>query len=159
MCWLYSQLNHKIWGDRIMTNHTHLIMGNGPLSDTIRDLKRFTSREIMKTVDENERESRKEWMKIVFQYHAKYNKRSGERQFWTHENHAVQLDSNDMIDSKLNYIHKNPVRAGWVEEAEHYLYSSQKLREIESSIGNRDDMKATRCPRRCNLRLGGPIGL
>ncbi|MDW3197423.1 MAG: hypothetical protein R8G66_33910 [Cytophagales bacterium] len=31
-----------------------------------------------------------------------------------------------MIDSKLNYIHENPVRAGWVEEAEHYLYNSAR---------------------------------
>jgi hypothetical protein len=27
---------------------------------------------------------------------------------------------------KLNYIHQNPVRAGIVAEAEHYLYSSAK---------------------------------
>ena len=65
-------------------------------------------------------------MQIVFAYHAKYNKRSGNRQFWTHENHAVQLDTNEMIDSKLNYIHENPVRAGWVEEQAHYLYSSAR---------------------------------
>jgi len=31
-----------------------------------------------------------------------------------------------MMDTKLNYIHENPVRAGWVEEPEHYLYSSAR---------------------------------
>ena len=80
----------------------------------------------MQLIDENGHESRKKWMQIVFSYHAKYNKITGNRQFWTHENHAVQLDTNEMIDSKLNYIHENPVRAGWVEEAEHYLYSSAR---------------------------------
>lgn len=66
------------------------------------------------------------WMQIVFAYHAKFNQRSGDRQFWTHENHVVQLDTNEMIDSKLNYIHEDPERAGWVEVAEHYLYRSAR---------------------------------
>jgi hypothetical protein len=34
------------------------------------------------------------------------------------------LTSNVFKDEKLNYIHQNPVEAGWVAEAEHYLYSS-----------------------------------
>ena len=63
---------------------------------------------------------------MIFQYHAKFNKRVGERQFWTHENHAVELSTNEMIDSRLNYIHNNPVNAGWVEVPEHYLYSSTR---------------------------------
>jgi putative transposase len=29
-----------------------------------------------------------------------------------------------MLQSRLNYIHQNPVWAGWVSEAEHYLFSS-----------------------------------
>ncbi len=117
-----------IYGYVIMTNHIHLIVRSeiSTLSNTIRDFKRFTSRSIMKSVDENGAESRKEWMRIIFAYHAKYNKCSGDKQFWTHENHAVQLDTNEMIDSRLNYIHENPVRAGWVTEAEHYLYSSAR---------------------------------
>jgi hypothetical protein len=31
-----------------------------------------------------------------------------------------------MIDSRVDYIHKNPVRAGWVEKDEDYLYSSAR---------------------------------
>ena len=61
---------------------------------------------------------------MIFEYHAKYNKRSKGIQFWTHENHAVELSTNEMIDTRLNYIHENPVRAGWLEKPEDYLYSS-----------------------------------
>ncbi len=61
---------------------------------------------------------------MVFEYHAKYNKRAKGIQLWTHENHAVELSSNDMIDSRLNYIHENPVRAGWVEKEWDNMYSS-----------------------------------
>ncbi|MEQ9220062.1 MAG: hypothetical protein RLO17_18555 [Cyclobacteriaceae bacterium] len=63
-------------------------------------------------------------MNIVFKYHAKYNKRVKEKQFWTHENHAVELSNNELLDSRLDYIHDHPVRAGWVEQPEDYLYSS-----------------------------------
>ncbi|EMS35227.1 hypothetical protein C943_02302 [Mariniradius saccharolyticus AK6] len=31
-----------------------------------------------------------------------------------------------MIEGRMNYIHENPVRAGWVENAEEYLYSSAR---------------------------------
>ena len=45
-------------------------------------------------------------------------------QFWTQENHAVELLSNKFMDQKLDYIHQNPVRAGIVAEQEHYICSS-----------------------------------
>lgn len=36
---------------------------------------------------------------------------------WTHENHAVELITNKFIRQKCAYIHRNPVRAGWVNNA------------------------------------------
>lgn len=70
---------------------------------------------------------------MVFEYHAKYNKRAKGIQLWTHENHIVELSSNDMIDSRMDYlsvrkagIHENPVRAGWVEKEGDYMYSSAR---------------------------------
>ena len=40
-----------------------------------------------------------------------------------------------MIDTSLNYIHENPVRAGIVAEAEDYLYSiARNYAEMESLI-------------------------
>jgi len=112
----------------IMTNHMHVIMQSrvGDLSGLVRDFKKFTSKAILKEVNENKQESRREWLEMVFRYHAKYNKRAKEMQLWTHQNHAVELSTNDMIDSRVEYIHENPVRAGWVEKAEDYLYSSAR---------------------------------
>lgn len=112
----------------IMTNHMHVIMQSrvGNLSGLVRDFKKFTSKAILNEVNENKQESRREWLEMVFRYHAKYNKRAKEMQLWTHQNHAVELSTNDMIDSRVEYIHENPVRAGWVEKAEDYLYSSAR---------------------------------
>jgi len=94
----------------VMTNHVHCVLrsSNSNLSDTVRDLKRFTSSQILKEIRNNPKESRRDWLMMVFKYHSKFNKRTTEYQFWTHENHAVELDANHMIDSRVNYIHNNP---------------------------------------------------
>lgn len=112
----------------IMSNHVHLIIRSrfGKLSDLVRDFKKHTSRLILNEIKENRSESRKKWLQMIFKYHAKFNKRAGKNQLWTHENHAVELDTNEMIDSRIEYIHQNAVRAGWVLHAEHYLYSSAR---------------------------------
>ena len=110
----------------IMSNHVHAIIKSdeGNLSGLIRDFKKHTSKHILSDIAANPRESRKEWLEMIFRYHAKFNNRVAKRQLWTHENHAVELSTNEMIDSRVNYIHQNPVRAGIVKEAEHYVYSS-----------------------------------
>jgi REP element-mobilizing transposase RayT len=105
----------KVYSYVIMSNHVHCIVSaENNLSDTIRDFKKFTSKEILKLVNENTQESRKEWLLMIFKYHAKFNKRVEKFQFWTHENHAVELTSNEMIESRINYIHQNPVRKGYL---------------------------------------------
>ncbi len=45
---------------------------------------------------------------------------------WTHENHAVELLSHSFTCQKMAYIHENPVRRGWVEKVEDWMYSSQR---------------------------------
>ena len=112
----------------IMSNHVHLIMQSsvGDLSGLVRDFKKHTSKKILKAIDENKYESRREWLEMIFKYHAKFNKRAGEVQFWTHENHAVEMNTNDKMQSRLNYIHQNPVRSGLVDKEEEYLYSSAR---------------------------------
>lgn len=58
---------------------------------------------------------RKEWLKMIFSYHAKPNQRTGGLQFWTHENHAIEPVRPETIESRMNYVHENPARAGIVE--------------------------------------------
>ncbi len=110
----------------IMSNHLHVIMRSktGKLSDVVRDFKKHTSKQILKEISTNPKESRRDWLMMIFQYHAKFNKRVKEIQFWTHENHAVELSTKDRLITRLNYIHNNPVRAGIVANPEDYLYSS-----------------------------------
>ena len=113
----------------IMSNHMHCILSSktGVLSDTLRDLKRHTSKQILASIQQ-EPESRRDMMLFQFRKAAQQHVRNNEYQLWTHENHAVGIDPHiaGMFDSKLQYIHNNPVEAGIVENGADYLYSSAR---------------------------------
>ncbi len=47
-------------------------------------------------------------------------------QFWKQDNHPVEMRTLEMAHQKLDYIHYNPVEAGFVERPEEYLYSSAR---------------------------------
>ena len=54
---------------------------------------------------------------------------------WTHENHAMVIYSPSFALEKLDYLHNNPVRAGWVRKPEDYVYSSaSKYAGMESIL-------------------------
>jgi hypothetical protein len=73
---------------------------------------------------EKEPESRREWLQYMFKYYGKHNVKEQVYQIWTHDNHPIVLWSKAVIAQKINYIHQNPVRAGWVLYPEQYIYSS-----------------------------------
>lgn len=104
----------------IMSNHVHLIIGaekDNLLQNILRDYKKFTSKAIIKSIRENPKESRKEWLLEQFRTSEGYT-------FWRSDNHPIELWSNKVIDEKLEYIHQNPVKEGIVFKAEDYVYSS-----------------------------------
>ena len=117
----------KLYGYVVMTNHVHFLCAcpDGNLSSTLGDMKKFTSRLIRESI-QNEPESRRDWMLALFARAARSQARSDQFQVWTHENHAIECFTTDFSHSKLDYIHLNPVRAGFVEKAEDWLYSSAR---------------------------------
>jgi len=65
-------------------------------------------------------------MLIVFRYHAKYQSHNKNYQFWKPGNRPKELLHPRFTRRKLDYIHQNPVRTGWVDKEEDYLYSSAR---------------------------------
>ena len=115
----------QIGGYVIMTNHIHFIWTakNNNLSDVVRDFKTFTSKAILKSIQE-EPESRKDWLLYMFKFYANRTNENEVFKLWTSNNHPEVIYSKEFLMTKLNYIHQNPVRAGIVTEPEHYIYSS-----------------------------------
>jgi putative transposase len=110
-----------------MSNHLHLIISATEphrLSDVLRDFKKFTSNQIIKAIAKNTKESRKNWMLWIFKKAGEKNTRNNDYQFWQQDNRPVQCDTNNILDTRLNYLHENPVRAGIVRNEKDYVYSS-----------------------------------
>lgn len=114
-----------LYGYVIMSNHIHMIIQSdkAKLSDLIRDFKKFTAKTILYKI-QNEPESRREWMLERFKLATESHSRNKNYQFWQYGNHPEEIYSNKFMWSKLDYIHLNPVKAGIVEKASHYIYSS-----------------------------------
>ena len=126
-CLDYS-IEHKgmvLYGYVIMSNHIHLIVqsSDGKLSDLIRDFKKFIATKILEKI-QIEPESRREWMLERFKLATESHSRNKNYQFWQYGNHPEEIYTNKFMWSKLDYIHLNPVRAGIVEKASQYIYSS-----------------------------------
>ncbi len=118
----------RIFGYVIMTNHIHLICqtdNKSGLSSLIRDFKSFTAKLIIKKI-QTEDHTRAKWILTNFAFQSRFNTRNSEYQVWQQGNHPIELVSPKFIAQKLAYIHLNPVRAGIVDEASHYLYSSAR---------------------------------
>ena len=129
----YCQANKglEVYAYCFMTSHIHLIIGtNGPnkIEDIVRDLKSYTSRHIRKAMENNAYvlESRKEWILKKMYYAGKYNSNNKDFQFWQQHSHPIELSDNAMIDQKLEYIHLNPVAAGFVDVPEAWIHSSAR---------------------------------
>ncbi|MEM0575518.1 REP-associated tyrosine transposase [Flavobacterium polysaccharolyticum] len=114
-----------LYGYVIMSNHIHLVLqsSEGNLSDLIRDFKKFIAAKVLEKI-QIEPESRRDWMLERFKLATESHSRNKNYQFWQYGNHPEEIYTNKFMWTKLDYIHLNPVRAGIVEKASHYVYSS-----------------------------------
>jgi len=103
LTWCQQNKNLNIYAYVIMTNHIHLVANvtGGSLGDVLG-----------------------EWILKAFEKAGKYNPLNTNHQFWQNGNYPVVLFTSDVIDQKIDYIHNNPVRAGFVGSAYEFWYSS-----------------------------------
>lgn len=110
----------------IMPSHLHIVFrsSSGDPGGLMRDFKGFTSKKLLKASSQFS-ESRV-WMSRMFEEAGTKKSNIQFKQFWQQDNHAVQLWSEEMFRQKVNYIHNNPVKAGFVTNPEDWKYSSAR---------------------------------
>lgn len=111
----------------LMSNHMHLIVSaedSLTLAATFRDLKKYTAHTLLEMINDNPQESRKEWLLRMFAIEGKRQPDSRVNKFWQEGVHPKELDTPEMVENALNYIHQNPVKQGIVFEPWEYVYSS-----------------------------------
>jgi putative transposase len=117
----------EIYGWCIMTNHIHLIVGQeggNKIQDILRDFKKYTAVQLARAIESSSLESRKEWMLWMFRKLAEHSGKHQKYCFWQNQYHPIELNSNLLMQQKLDYIHDNPIKVGFVTEPHHYRYSS-----------------------------------
>lgn len=122
----YCQANKGllVHGYVIMPNHVHTVVSSSKanLSAIMRDYKRYTSRRISDLLNEiRNRRLLKSFSSVA--------RREGKGNFykiWQSGSHPITIEDGDFFDQKLNYIHNNPVNKGYVEQPEHWKFSSAR---------------------------------
>ncbi len=122
--WRYLQRERgfQIFGYVILENHLHLIASSPALAAAVKDSKSFTARQI---IDLLERRSAEMLLKQL-KFHKLAHKDDCDYQVWQEGSHPQQIDGDDMMWQKLEYIHNNPVERGYVDDPLHWRYSSAR---------------------------------
>ncbi len=112
----------------LMSNHLQIIAAakeNQPntLSDILRDFKKFTSKEIIRLIDE-ENESGRKWLLDRFKFAGRNDLKIKNYKFWQEGNETKEIHTNAFLQQKIDYIHDNSVWQMLVREPQDYVFSS-----------------------------------
>lgn len=106
----------------LMENHFHIIAQSDDLSEKMRRFKSYTARE---TIDIFTGRKRSRYLKQLASAKLRH-KIESTYQVWQESFHPKQVSSNNIMIQKLNYIHYNPVKRGYVDRPEDWRYSSAR---------------------------------
>ena len=118
----------KMFSFVLMDNHIHLIwqmMPGNSIETVQRDFLKFSAQLIKEDLHENH-------PKVLAQF--KVEAKDRKYQFWERNALSIELRRHTIFLQKLDYIHRNPVRAGICSLPEEYKYSSALF--YETGIDN-----------------------
>ncbi|WP_248277968.1 hypothetical protein [Brasilonema sp. UFV-L1] len=105
-----------------MENHLHLIASAENLSREIAAFKSFTARSVIDWLKKN----RTEYLLEQLKFHKQLYKTTQEYQLWQEGSHPQAILSQEIFKQKLEYMHNNPLRRGYVDDPAHWRYSSYR---------------------------------
>jgi len=120
--YLQKSDNLKIYAYVILENHLHMVVSSDNLSQTIKKFKSYTAKEIIKLLHKN-------GVKTILEqlaFYKKAHKTHTEYQVWQEGFQPKLILNEKMMIEKINYIHQNPVKRGYVDECKHWRYSSAR---------------------------------
>ncbi len=111
----YCQANKglEIFAYVFMLNHIHMIIRCPDVSGFLRDFKKFTSKQFRANLAEHE-------PKVLKLF---YDEEHGYR-FWKEDNQPKAIETDSFFLQKIDYIHNNPVKKGYVDQPEYWKWSS-----------------------------------
>lgn len=110
----------KLYAYVVMDNHTHLILAAENSSMVMKAFKSYTSKELTKSIETKNID----WLLNQLSYYKKSYKKESSYQLCQERFHPQLITSEKMLMQKIEYIHLNPVRRGYVERPEFWRYYS-----------------------------------
>lgn len=105
-----------------MPDHLHVITDSlKKASVVLRFINGIMGRRIIDFLKEQQH-----WASLEKLRHEEY-RRAHRYSLWDHHPNIRLLTSESMLMQRVNYTHQNPVRAGLVDKAEDYMYSSARI--------------------------------
>ncbi|MDR9419972.1 REP-associated tyrosine transposase [Gracilimonas sp.] len=119
---LQAERKILIYGYVIMENHFHAIVKGEDLAKKLRLAKSFMARKMVDTL----RDGRNNKLLSQIEFRKLKHKLKCDYQVWEEGLHPKQLFNDVLVTQKLEYIHLNPVKRGFVDRPEHWRYSSAR---------------------------------
>lgn len=119
-----------IYGYVILENHLHFIASSPDLSKEVGDFKSYTARKIIDLLETWQVRTLLSQLKL-FKEAFKIDR---EYQLWQEGSHPQEINGDEMMVQKLDYMHMNPVKRGFVDEAVHWRYSSARNYEGKPAL-------------------------
>ncbi len=120
--YLQSKKELTLYSWVFMENHLHLIAKAPELSKSLGRMKSHTAHHTLEFLKNQSNE------RILEELHfgKSFHKHSQNFQVWQEGSHPEQINSREMMIQKVEYIHNNPVKRGYVDSAEQWRYSSAR---------------------------------
>jgi len=119
---MQEQRGQMLYAYVIMENHLHFIAAGKGQKTAIDNFKSFTARQILDYLQERGETRLLHWL-----HEYREDQRSDRsHQLWQAGTHPQELQNEAMMRQKLEYIHLNPVRRGYVDRPEDWRYSSAR---------------------------------
>ena len=122
--WSHLRANNglRLFGYVILENHLHFVAQAPRLDKCLSSFKSFTAARLIELLEEHKAERLLSRLREAKRAH----KRDREYQFWQEGSHAELIVSEAVMREKLDYIHHNPVKRGYVDLPEHWRASSAR---------------------------------
>jgi REP element-mobilizing transposase RayT len=105
----------------VMLDHTHMLVhSDKDMSGTLRLLNGVSARRIIQYLKEHNYEE------SLCKLRGEVRDRNHKHSVWHHHTDSLEIVGEDTFRQKVKYIHQNPVRAGFVEKAQEYRFSSAR---------------------------------
>lgn len=121
---LYRQQQHnwQVYGYVILENHVHLLVRADDLPNQLAHFKSYTARQLIDYLQDISAER----LLKQLNWFRKAHKTDRDYQLWEEGSHPQMIDNPEVLQQKLDYIHLNPVKRGYVDLPEHWRYSSAR---------------------------------